>query len=198
MDKQTPGQLFLSIFLRAAVAILGVVIIVFGIYFLTKFLKNDSDDEKSASTTQDPNVITQVEPHDDLLFSSKSTTEDASTTEKTSSTTEEPTVADSKDKNILVLNSTEQIGLAGSWCVFLSDKGYANTTASDYATQLTSTKIVAQKDGDGKDLINYFNNALYEVGLVTEGVDFNTSDYDIVIIIGTNDATETASDSDAE
>lgn len=195
MNKQTPVQLFLSIFLRVAVAILGVVIIIFGIIFLSNvFKKGGKDKDDSAqSSTVDESVLTEVSQRDDLLFSSTEATETATTEggqDKTEDKTEEEAGATSKDKSILVLNGAEQGGLAGSVCGKLNGLGYDNTTPSDFDGVIARTKIVAQKNGDGKDFMEMFKSPVYEVGIVTEGAPFDTSDYDIVIIIGTNDQTE--------
>lgn len=195
MDKQTPVQLFLSIFLRVAVAILGVVIIIFGIVFLSNvFKKGGKDKDGSAqSSTVDESVLTEVSQRDDLLFNSTEATETASTEgdqDKNDDKTEENAGSTSKDIAILVLNGTEQGGLAGSVCGKLNGIGYDNTTPSDYNGVIARTKIVAQKNGDGKDFMEMFKSPVYEVGIVTEGAPFDTSDYDVVIIIGTNDQTE--------
>ena len=86
------------------------------------------------------------------------------------------------------LNSTDIAGLAGRWCDTLNANGYANTNASDYTEALADTKIVAREDGVGKELVQYFANASYEVGTVTSNVTESTDGYDVVIIIGASDS----------
>lgn len=181
MKKQSPVGLFFSILLRAVVIILGIAIIVFGIFFLTKVMKDGKADKKEPVTTVSPDVLTDAEGRDDLITNASEDTED---TEQAS--TEEQYEA-SYDKNILVLNSTNTSGLAGRWCEKLGGYGYKNTEAADYSNTLTNTKIYATEDGVGKDLLQYFDNAEYEVGIVTEGTSASVDGKDIVIIIGTSD-----------
>ena len=104
--------------------------------------------------------------------------------------TSEETAAEipATDKKILVLNSTEIAGLAGRWCDTLNANGYTDTNASDYTEALADTKIVAREDGVGKELVQYFANASYEVGTVTSNVTESTDEYDVVIIIGASDS----------
>lgn len=182
MKRQSAVSLFFSMFLRAAVIILAIVIVVFGIVFLTKVIKGDSNKSATPSTTVGDNVLTDAEARDDLLYNDTT----AATSEDTSQEVQEPST--SYDKNILVLNSTEVIGLAGRWCEELNGYGYSNTEASDYSEPLEVTKIVSTTAGVGEDLVQYFNGATYEVGTVTTGVSESTEGYDIVIIIGTADS----------
>ncbi len=180
MKKQSPVGLFFAILLRAAVIILGVAIIAFGIFFLTKVAKDGKKQKDAPITTAGDHLITDAEGHDDLIINPE---------EDTSEDTEESTeaVSESFDKNILVLNSTNTTGLAGRWCGRLNEKGYANTEAADYSDTQEHTRIVAREEGVGKDLLQYFDNATYEVGVVTEGTAASVEGKDIVIIIGTAD-----------
>lgn len=180
MKRQSAAGLFGSMFLRATVVILGIVIIVFGIVFLTKVIKKE-DTSNAPATTVGDNVLTEADVRDELLYNS---------TEASSDTTTEQTqqAVTSYDKNILVLNSTDVTGLAGRWCETLNGNGYSNTEASDYSTPLDTTKIIAREAGVGEDLLVYFSGATYEVGTVTTGVSVPTDDYDIVIIIGASDS----------
>lgn len=178
MKKQSAVGLFFSMFLRAVVIILAIVIVVFGVVFVSKLTKSDGGTTKEPATTVSDNVLNEPEVKDDLL-TAETTTEEVVT---------EAAVTDSFDKNILVLNSTDVTGLAGRWCEKLNGYGYANTTASDYSVTLENTKIVAVTDGVGQDLVNYFSGASYEVGTVDSGVSVSTDGYDIVIIIGNADS----------
>lgn len=179
MKKQTAVGLFFSMFLRATVVILGIAIIIFGIVFLTTVIKNENKKDNTPVTTVDENVLYDPGVRDDLL--------DA--TEEASSDTQETVneVATSYDKKIAVLNSTDIGGLAGRWCQKLNGYGYSNTYATDFSNTLTNTLIVAKEDGVGEDLVQYFNGASYQVGNMPEGAYESLDDYDIVIIIGTND-----------
>ena len=176
--QQSAAGLFMSMFLRAIVIIMGIAILAFIIFFITKVVKSGkkADDQP----TVDPNVLTAAEAHDELLSNESSTTAE---------TTQEPEeMKMSYDKNILVLNSTDTQGLAGRWCEKLKEKGYVNNHPASYtASTYNTTKVIAKVEGDGVDLVQYFNGAVYEVGDVTEGSDEPTDDYDIIIIIGTSD-----------
>ena len=179
MKRQSAAGLFGAMFLRATVVILGLVIIVFGVVFISKVVKSDDD---APATTVGDNVLTEADVRDELLYNSTEAATEAAVTEQ-----EQP-AATSYDKSILVLNSTDVTGLAGRWCETLNADGYANTEASDYATALENTKIVAREAGIGEDLVSYFNGAAYEVGTVTTGTSVDTSTFDIIIIIGAADS----------
>ncbi len=179
MKKQSVVGLFFSMFLRAAVVILGIAIIVFGVVILVKVVKNE-DAENTPGTTVSDNILTEADGRDDLLYNTTAeSTDDGQTTEQ---------VVTSYDKNILVLNSTGIAGVAGGWCTKLNEAGYNNTMAADYTTTIETTRIVSKVDGVGLDLVGFFNGATYEVGEVTEGSMEDTTNYDIVIIIGTSDS----------
>lgn len=182
MKKQSAVGLFFSMFLRAAVVILGIVILVFGAVFLMQVLKGDKKSSKEPATTVGENVLTDPEVKDELLT--------AEPTEAPVTDTEAPVVetVPALDKNILVLNSTDVTGLAGRWCTKLGELGYGQTTASDYSEPQTNTRIISTTDGVGQELTQYFNGASYEVGTVTSGVSVSTEGYDVVIIIGTADS----------
>ncbi|MDE6026398.1 MAG: LytR C-terminal domain-containing protein [Lachnospiraceae bacterium] len=179
MKKQSPVGLFFSILLRAAVIILGIAIIAFGIFFLSKVVKDGKKQKDAPMTTAGDHMLTDAEGHDDLIINPEEDTETEADTEEQ--------VSESFDKNILVLNSTNTSGLAGRWCGRLNEKGYSHTEAADYSDTQEHTRIVAREDGVGKDLLQYFDNATYEVGIVTEGTAASVEGKDIVIIIGTAD-----------
>lgn len=177
MKKQSAAGLFFSTILRAAVVIVGILIIVFGIMFLLKVVDKDKKENDEPLTTVGENVLTESEVPDELL--SVETTVEV--------VTEAQIVADSRDKKILVLNSTDVTGLAGRWVEALAAEGYANATASDYSEIQATTRIIAVEEGVGQDLLQYFNGATYEVGTVTSGTSADTAGIDIVIIIGSAD-----------
>lgn len=178
MKKQSVAGLFFSMFLRAAVVIVGLAIIIFGIVILVTVVKKD-DDSYAPATTVGDSILTEADGRDDLIYNTAENTEPADDTTAQ--------IVASYDKNILVLNSTGIAGIAGGWCTTLNEAGYNNTMAADYTTTLETTRIVAKQDGVGQDLVGFFNGASYEVGEVTEGSLEDTTNYDIVIIIGTND-----------
>lgn len=184
MKKQSAIGLFFSMFLRAVVVILGLVILVFGTVFIVQVIKNGKGSSKTPATTVGEGALNEPEVRDDLL--SADTTEATVTPEETTNT-EAPNIILSTDKKILVLNSTNVKGLAGRWCTALNEAGYANTKASDYSTPQEKTRIIAKEDGVGQDLIGLFREATYEVGTVTSGTSVSTSEYDIIIIVGSSD-----------
>lgn len=177
MKNQSVTGLFFSMFLRAAVVILGIVIIVFGTVILMRVVKGDKKSGDPETTVGD-SVLTESDGRDDLLYNN---------TAAPSGDGQGGTVT-SYDKRILVLNSTDIAGVAGGWCTRLNEAGYNNTMAADYTTTIETTRIVSKVDGVGTDLVGFFNGASYEVGEVTEGSMEDTTNYDIVIIIGTNDS----------
>ena len=175
--QQTAAGLFFSMLLRAAVIILGIAIVAFGAFFVLQAVKGNTAKDTPA-TTLDQNALTDSQV-DELQI-----------TPSTEAQTSEETAAEipATDKKILVLNSTEIAGLAGRWCDTLNANGYTDTKASDYTEALADTKIVAREDGVGKELVQYFANASYEVGTVTSNVSESTDEYDVVIIIGASDS----------
>ncbi len=177
--RQTAAGLFFSMLLRAAVIILGIAIVVFGAFFVMQAVKGGGNSTAPA-TTLDENALTDSQV-DDLQIN-------PSTEAPTDTTALEEVVADAKNCNILVLNSTDIAGLAGRWCETLNADGYANTKASDYSEALSETRIIAREDGVGTELVGYFASASYEVGTVTSGTSEPTDGYDIVIIIGASDS----------
>lgn len=177
--QQTVAGLFFSMLLRAAVIILGLAIVAFGAFFVMQALKGNTAKDTPA-TTLDENALTDSQV-DDLQIT-------PSTEAETTEAAQEAETVSATDRKILVLNSTDIAGLAGRWCDTLNANGYANTNASDYTEALADTKIVAREDGVGKELVQYFANASYEVGTVTSNVTESTDGYDVVIIIGASDS----------
>ncbi|MDO5127892.1 MAG: LytR C-terminal domain-containing protein [Eubacteriales bacterium] len=178
MKKQSAAGLFFSMFLRAAVVILGIAIVSFGIVILMKVIKHDNR-QIAPATTVGENVLTEAGGRDEQIY------------ETTGETTQAPVVDENAEpayhKNILVLNSTNIQGLAGRWCERLNTAGYVNTFASDYSTAQETTRVISKTEGVGTELVEFFNGASYEVGDVTEGTSTSTTNYDIIIIIGTSD-----------
>ncbi len=188
MKKQSAVGLFFSMFLRASVIILGIVIVVFGIVFLTKVMNKDNK-KTTPATTANANVLTEAEGHDELMYLDPATTTEEVVTESSENVdTEDDAITTSYDKSILVLNSTDEIGLAGRWCETLNGYGYSNTNASDYDTTQETTRVISTTPGVGEDLVQYFNGASYEIGTITTGTSESTDGYDIIIIIGIGDS----------
>lgn len=181
MKKQSAVGLFFSMFLRATVVILGIAIVIFGIVFLTKVMQKDDEGDKSVVTTVNENVLYDPGVRDDLL--------DNSTEEAENTDTEEPgEPVVSYDIMIAVLNSTDVGGLAGRWCDTLNEMGYESTYASDFSNTQDNTIIVAKNEGVGKELVELFDGATYQVGDIPEGSYEDLSEYDVVIVIGNADS----------
>jgi LCP family protein required for cell wall assembly len=90
--------------------------------------------------------------------------------------------ADSRNASIMVLNGGYTTGKAGEVRDTLTDAGYNVEEIGDYDdTRKTQTRIYVNDDGLGEDLIKYFNDA--EI-IHNKQI---TGDYDIVIVIGTDE-----------
>ena len=181
MKKQSAAGLFISIFLKALVVIMGFVIVGFSAFFIFRASKAENAKKKDVpATTVGANVLTEAEAPDELLTG-------AATTETASSEEEGEEGADAHSARILVLNSTDVMGLAGRWCATLNEDGYASTTASDFDTNLEKTSVYSKQEGLGEGLVKYFDGATYQVGDAPPGASISTADFDIVIIIGNSD-----------
>ena len=177
-EKQSAGSIFLNMFLKTFVIIFGLLIVAFGIFFITQVVKNNAK-KSEPMTTAGENQLTEIEAPDDLI-----------TGEITAAATEEEVVEtkSSKDAKIAVLNSTDVGGLAGRWCETLAEDGYSEPEASDYMYNLDNTAIYAKEDGLGRELVDYFASASYSTDIVPDGASIDTSAYDIIIIIGNSDS----------
>ncbi len=175
---QSAGSIFLNMFLKTFVIIFGLLILVFGIFFITQVVKNRAKKTEPV-TTAGENQLTEVEAPDDLI-----------TGEITAAETEEPTEEkkSAKEAKIAVLNSTDVGGLAGRWCETLNGDGYANTEASDFMYNVEDTEIYVKEEGLGDELLDYFANATVSTGSVPDGASIDTSAFDIVIIVGNSDS----------
>ena len=89
---------------------------------------------------------------------------------------------DSKSASIQVLNGGYTNGRAGEVQDLLNNEGYNVADIDTYDdTKKEETRIYVSKDGLGEDLIPYFNNAV-----VIKDTKL-TVDYDIVVVIGTDE-----------
>jgi LCP family protein required for cell wall assembly len=102
--------------------------------------------------------------------------------DSTTDSSETVETKDSKDCSIMVLNGGYTDGKAGEVRDKLNDNGYNVEEVGDYNdTRETYTRIYVNEDGLGEDLVEYFNDAKVEKD---SGI---TGDYDIVIVIGTDE-----------
>jgi LCP family protein required for cell wall assembly len=110
-------------------------------------------------------------------------TEDILAEEQSNATADtQETVQDSKSAKIQVLNGGYTNGKASEVQAELQDEGYNVENIGTYNDEKQAeTRIYVNKDGLGKDLKQYFKNA--EVIIDTT----STKDYDIVVVIGTDE-----------
>lgn len=91
---------------------------------------------------------------------------------------------DSIGKNIRVLNGSGITGLAATYRDMLQEVGYTITGIANYSSSNeTNTRILVKEEGDGKDLLKYFKNAVIEV-------EESLQTADIEIILGKEDGIE--------
>jgi len=89
--------------------------------------------------------------------------------------------ATSKHKNIEVANGGEIIGLAGRVRDYLENEGFTVSKISTYKGDQTDyTRIVVKENGQGEDLVQYFDNAV----IIVDDTLLGGND-DILIILGT-------------
>lgn len=91
---------------------------------------------------------------------------------------------DSIGKNIRILNGSGITGLAATYRDMLQEVGYTITGIANYSSSNeTNTRILVKEEGDGKDLLKYFKNAVIEVEESLQAAD-------IEIILGKEDGIE--------
>lgn len=189
MNKNTILRIFGEAFLRAMVIIMGIAILGFGGFFLVKAISGggSNGDSKSTEELTDEQLKQMLEEQAATDEGIPTEDTEATTEAATEATTEAP-VTSSKDKKILVLNSTETKGLAKAWADKLKADGYTTVDTGNYsAERLTDSKIIVNDNSVGQDLVAYFNAATRDPGTAPTGVDVSTDGYDIYIIIGTAD-----------
>ncbi len=195
MDKKTMLRVFGEEFLRSLVVLMAILIVGFCAFFVIKVRSDKkevaqntteqastySDEDIQAEDEEETEEVTEEETEEET---EEITTEEVTTEEET---TEVEEIA-STDKNILVLNSTKTNGLASQWMNKLAGEGFTNVTKGNYSlSKETQTKIYVPEEGMGNDLLQYFNDAVIEVGSLDSGIDVSTSGVEIFIVIGTND-----------
>ena len=196
MDKKTILKVFGEAFLRSMVVLMAIAILGFSAFFL---IKVNADKKEQKSTTEQGSTLSQDEldamvEEENANDTKEATTEEVTTEATTEATTEELNIP-STDKNIMVLNSTSVAGLASSWQTKLNNSGFANVAIGNYNLEGQSqTRIYVSEEGMGKDLAEYFKDAVIEVGTV-DSANYvikggaSMSQVDIFIVIGSNDST---------
>ena len=168
--KQSATGLFFSMFLRAVVVILVVVIVCLGFALVRSLIHGKSLKKAEADTT----VQTEIQT-DELL-----------TAEKTEATTE--VIPADYGIKIAVLNGTDTGGLAGAWKAKLEEMGYTAVDAGNYKGVTTNSKLYFSQDKKGEELAALFPGATIETEMMKEEeTDVVISTHDVLIVIGTND-----------
>lgn len=192
MDKKTILKVFGEAFLRSMVVLMAILILGFAVFFVVKVasdkkqMANASTEEGSTYSEDELQEMLNKENAKDSKGKDKKTEE--VTTEEV--TTEEVVEISSKDQNILVLNSTGVAGLAKKWMDKLKGEGFSNVKTGNYSTASgNQTTIYVPEDGMGKDLAEYFKDAVIEVGSLNSGIDVSTDGVTIFIVLGKNDTT---------
>ncbi len=100
------------------------------------------------------------------------------------SSVDDDEVGDSRGLSIEIYNAAYVQGIAGEWQEYLENEGYTITLIDSYQVEgpISTTRIVTDKDGIGKDLLNYFSGAEMSVDDIDTGGD-------IRIYIGTDHTT---------
>lgn len=83
-------------------------------------------------------------------------------------------------QNIVILNSTGTSGVAAKWSELFTSQGYQVKEIGNYSPELSGTRIVVAKDGQGEEFLDYFTNAEIRTGSLPEGAEAQ-------IIIGKDD-----------
>ena len=178
--KKSAAGIFFSMFLRAVVVILAIVIVALGVAIVRQVIKS-GDNKNTENPSVDESILAGED--DDHLLTADGTETDTTSGDDSAATTELST-----NRKIEVLNGTTTSGLAGHWRDTLKNNGYTNVDAHNYYMHLETTKIVAVSDGVGQDLLQYFPGAEYEVGTLTSNdTDAPLDGVEIFIIIGESD-----------
>ena len=143
-----------------------------------EFVVADSNKEKVNTIVQNEEVyrISQGSINEDLQENNGSEVGTEVGTEV------EETTLSSKGYRIQILNGSMVTGLGATYKELLTSEGYSVLSVGNYTDEvLDTTKIYVVKEGLGKDLEAYFQEPIIETASVP-------GDYDIVIVLGRNDA----------
>lgn len=194
MDKKTVLKVFGEAFLRSMVVLMAIAIVGFAVFFIIKVNTDKKELAKKEQSVKDTTTYSDDELQamldDENANDTEEATTEATTEEITTEATTEQQDIPSNDKSILVLNSTRVAGVAKAWMDKLTGAGFTTVKTGNYSlSQEAQTKIYVAEEGMGKDLAEFFTDAVIEVGSLDSGVDVSTAGIDIFIIIGSNDTT---------
>lgn len=194
MDKKTVLKVFGEAFLRSMVVLMAIAIVGFAVFFIIKVNTDKKELAKKEQSVKDTTTYSDDELQamldDENANDTEEATTEATTEEITTEAITEQEDIPSNDKSILVLNSTRVAGVAKAWMDKLTGAGFTTVKTGNYSlSQEAQTKIYVAEEGMGKDLAEFFTDAVIEVGSLDSGVDVSTAGVDIFIIIGSNDTT---------
>ena len=170
--KQSASGIFFSMFLRAVVVILAIVIVCLIVALVRSLIHGKNVKDESTGNT---GVVASENQSDPLL-----------TAEATEATTEAPKV--DYGIKIAVLNGTQTNGLAGAWKEKLNGDGYTSVEAGNFEGTTENTKIYILKEGKGAEIAAYFQGATMETGEFNKDeTDVDITGVDVLVIIGTKD-----------
>lgn len=190
MDKKTIWKVFGEAFLRSMVVLMAILILGFTVFFVVKVISDKNQksgtSSETGSTYSDDELEEMLNKENAKDGEDEGATSEEATTEEV--TTEQVVDISSKDQSILVLNSTGVAGLAKKWMDKLKAEGFSNVKTGNYSESASAqTKIYVPEDGMGKDLAEYYTDAVIEVGSLSSGIDVSTDGVQIFIVLGTND-----------
>ena len=167
--------IFLSMFLRAVVVILGILIALLSVNFVYQLELHRR--AKAEKVNPDPAVFTQKEM-DELLTATPTEASTAAPFEQYAETIDYHIGID-------VINATGTSGLAGHWRNKLMDLGYTDVFAADSYSQYETTRIVVTEEGLVPELASFFPGIEYEVGNVgTDEMNGPTEGIKVYIFLG--------------
>ena len=173
--KQSATGLFFSMFLRAIVVILAIVIVCLVVALVRSLIHNKGKDTDNTGTSA-PQATTEVQ--DDPLITAAPT--------EASTSTPKPEDVDFGIK-IVVLNGTSTNGVAGAWKEKLNTAGYTSVEAANYSGNTRTSLIYYKTKGKGGELAALFKEPQTIENFEASNTDADISDADVVIVIGTND-----------
>ena len=172
--KQSASGLFFSMFLRAIVVILAIVIVCLAVALVRSWIKGSGSKTGDTSTGG-------------IAVSSENQTDSLLTSTATEAPTEAPTQEVKLDIKIVVLNGTNTNGVAGAWREKLNNAGYTAVEVGNYSGTTTTTLLYFKTPGAGQELASYFKETQTLETFDSGNADVDLSDTDVLIIIGAKD-----------
>lgn len=179
----TAGGLFLSVFLKAAVIILGIAVVILAGYFTYQTVRIHMTRDSSA-LNEEMLIDNQRDP---LLLATPAQPVPPKPSKGSGKDGSNPANAYKNDK-ITVLNGTHTSGVAGAWTDYLSSRGFTDVTPASYYGGVEDTIIITDDEAEGEALRSFFYNATVSSKKVpATATDAVLDDTKVTIIIGEND-----------